>query len=93
MCCAQSCPTLCDPLDCRPLASSVHGDTSGKNPGEGCRDSSKGPPQAGVRPQVSRVVGGFFTVWTTREAPEGFLLFNTYLKGKQYRKDSIVEND
>ena len=28
LCCAkllQSCPTLCDPIDCSPLASSVHG--------------------------------------------------------------------
>ena len=23
--CAHSCPTLCDPLDCSPLGSSVHG--------------------------------------------------------------------
>ena len=24
-CCAQSCPTLCDPMDCTPPGSSVHG--------------------------------------------------------------------
>ena len=33
---AQSCPTLCDPMDCSPPGSSVHGDTSGKNTGVGC---------------------------------------------------------
>ena len=32
----QSCPTLCDPLDCSPPESSVHGDFSGKNTGVGC---------------------------------------------------------
>ena len=33
---AQSCPTLCDPMDCSPPGSSVHGDSPGKNTGEGC---------------------------------------------------------
>ena len=36
MCCVlslvtQLCPTLCDPMDCSPLGSSVHGDSPGKN--------------------------------------------------------------
>ena len=30
------CPTLCDPLDCSPPGSSVHGDSPGKNTGVGC---------------------------------------------------------
>ena len=33
---AQSCPTLCDPMDCSPPGSSVHGDSPGKNTGVGC---------------------------------------------------------
>ena len=33
---AQSCPILCDPVDCRPPGSSVHGDSPGKNTGVGC---------------------------------------------------------
>ena len=32
----QSCLTLCDPIDCSPLGSSVHGDLPGKNTGVGC---------------------------------------------------------
>ena len=32
----QSCLTLCDPLDCSPPGSSVHGDSPGKNTGECC---------------------------------------------------------
>ena len=32
----QSCPTLCNPMDCSPLDSSVHGDSPGKNTGVGC---------------------------------------------------------
>ena len=30
---AQSCPTLCDPMDCTPPGSSVHGDSPGKHTG------------------------------------------------------------
>ena len=30
---AQSCPNLCDPIDCSPSGSSVHGDSPGKNTG------------------------------------------------------------
>ena len=33
---AQSCPTLCDPVDCSLSGSSVHGDSPGKNTGVGC---------------------------------------------------------
>ena len=33
---AQSCPTLCDPINCSLSGSSVHGDSPGKNPGVGC---------------------------------------------------------
>ena len=37
-CClgTRSCPTLCDPMDCSPPGSSVHGDPPGKNTGVGC---------------------------------------------------------
>ena len=33
---AQSCPTVCNPIDCSPPGSSVHGDSLGKNTGVGC---------------------------------------------------------
>ena len=42
LCCAvlclvpQSCRTLCDPMDCSPLGSSVHGDSPGKNTRVSC---------------------------------------------------------
>ena len=32
----QSCPTVCDPMDCSLPGSSVHGDSPGKNAGAGC---------------------------------------------------------
>ena len=33
---AQPCLTLCNPMDCSPLGSSVHGNSPGKNPGVAC---------------------------------------------------------
>jgi len=33
---AQLCLTLCDPMNCSPPGSSVHGDSPGKNIGVGC---------------------------------------------------------
>ena len=33
---AQLCLTLCDPMNCSPLSSSVHGDSPGKNTGVDC---------------------------------------------------------
>jgi len=33
---AQLCPTLCDPINCSPPGSSVHGNSPGKNTGVGC---------------------------------------------------------
>ena len=32
----QSCPTFCNPMDCSPPGSSVHGDSPHKNTGVGC---------------------------------------------------------
>ena len=41
LCCAsvtQSCPTLCDPVDCSPPGTSIHRDFPGKNTRVGCHD-------------------------------------------------------
>ena len=34
---AQSCPALCDPTECSPPGSSLHGDSPGQNTGVGCQ--------------------------------------------------------
>ena len=39
---AQSCPALCEPMDCSPPGSSVHGDSPGKNTGVGCHPLLQG---------------------------------------------------
>ena len=67
---AQSCLTLCDPLDCSPPCPSVHGDSPGKNTGVGCMPSSRGSSQPKDLTQVSCTTGRFFTIWATRGAQE-----------------------
>ena len=46
---AQLCLTLCDPMDCSPPGTSVHGDFPGKNSGVGCHALLQGNlPSPGV---------------------------------------------
>ena len=52
---AQSCLTLCDPMDCSPSGSSVHGDSPGKNTGVGCHALLQGIfPTQGLNPRLMR---------------------------------------
>ena len=47
----QPCLTLCDPMDCSPPGSSVHGDSPGKTAGEGRHDPPPGDlPDPGMEP-------------------------------------------
>ena len=47
----QSCPTLCDPMDCRPPGTSVHADSPGKSTGAGCHALLQGIfPTQGLNP-------------------------------------------
>ena len=49
---AQSCPTLCNTMDCSPPGSSVHGYSPGKNPGAGCHALLPGDlPNPGIEPR------------------------------------------
>ena len=65
---AQSCPTLCDSIDCSPPGSSVHGDSPGKKTGVECHSLLQGPSQPKDWTQISCIASEFFTIWTTREA-------------------------
>ena len=61
---AQSCPIPWEPMDSSLPGSSAHGDSPGKNTEVGSLSLLQG-----IFPtQVSRIVGRFFTVWTTSEA-------------------------
>ena len=81
---AQSCPTLCDPMDCSPAGSFVHGILQARILDWIAFPFSRGSPQPGDRTQVSRIASGFFTMWATREAqikkqlglPRGDIILN-----------------
>ena len=62
----QSCPTLCDFVDCSPPGSSVHGILQARIL-EWVAISFKGSFQPREGTQVSSTAGRFFTVWATRE--------------------------
>ena len=64
----QSCLTLCDPMDCSPPSSSVHGILQARILEWVAISFSRGSLQPRDRTQVSHIAGGFFTVWATKEA-------------------------
>ena len=64
----QSCTTLCDPIDCSPPGSSVHGILQAGIPEWVARPVSRGSSQCRDQTWVSCIAGRFFTVWATKEA-------------------------
>ena len=60
---AQSCPTLCDPMDCSLPGSSVHGILQAIVLEWIAISFSKGSSQPRDRTQVSRIVDTHFTIW------------------------------
>ena len=65
---AQSCPTLCYPMDCSPPGSSVHGILQARILEWVAISFSRGSSQPGDRTQVSRIAGRRFT-----SEPPGFV--------------------
>ena len=65
---AQSCPTLCDPMDCSPPGSSVHGILQARILEWVAILFSRGSSQPRDRTQVSRIAGRCFSLWATRES-------------------------
>ena len=64
---AQSCPTLCDPVDCSLPGSSAHGIFQARILEWVAISFSRGSSPPRDQTQVSRTVGRYFTVWATRE--------------------------
>ena len=76
----QSCPTLCDPMDCSPPGSSIHGILQARILKWVAIPFSKGPSQPRDWTQVSRIAGGPFT----SEPPE-----KPYMKLKKNLKATL----
>ena len=64
----QSCPTLCDPVDCSPPGSSVHRILQARILEWVAISFSRGSSWPRDWTRVSRTGGGFFNLWATREA-------------------------
>ena len=71
--CAQSCPTLCDPVDWDLPGSSVHEIFQARILERIAIYSSSRYSWSRDQTQVSCIAGRFFTTWAIREAP--FILF------------------
>ena len=65
---AQSYLTICNPMDCSPPGSSVHGMLRARIQEWVAIPVSSGSSQLRDRTEVSCTADRFFTVWTTREA-------------------------
>ena len=65
----QSCPTLCDPMDCSLSGSSVHGIFQARVLEWIAISFSRGSSWPMNQTQISRTAGRCFTIWATREAP------------------------
>ena len=64
---AQTCPTLCDPMDCSPPGSSIHGIFQDKNTGVGCHILLQGillTQGLNLGPTTLQVDS---TIWATKE--------------------------
>ena len=77
---AQSCPTLCDPMDCSLPGSSIHGIFQARVLEWVAISFSRGSSQPRDQIWVSRTAGRRFTIWATTEDKNNFIwwsIFNT----------------
>ena len=65
----QSCPTLCDPMDCNPPGSSVHGILQARIFEWVAITFSRGSTWSKVWTWVSHITDRFCTVWVTKLSP------------------------
>ena len=63
---AQSCLTLCDPMDCSPPGSSVHGIFQARIPEQVAVPFFRGSSQSRDWTHVTHIVGRFLTIWATK---------------------------
>ena len=64
----QSCPTLCNPMDCSLPGSSLHGILQARVLKWVASSFSRGSSQPRDQTPVSRIPGRYFNLWATREA-------------------------
>ena len=88
---AQSCPTLCDPVDCSLPGFSVHGILQARILEWVTISFSRGSSQPRDWTQVSCIGGRCFNLWATREAHTQKLYSNTYTQNFIYSSHRFTE--
>ena len=73
---SQSCPTLCDPMDCSLPGSSVHGVSKARILEWIAISSSRGSSHPGIKPRSSEWAGSFFT---TKLPGKPIYLYSLYI--------------
>ena len=86
---AQSCPTLCDPMDCSLPGSSVLGIFQAIVLDWVAISFPRGPSHPRDRTQVSGIAGGFFTICASREAD--FLEWDIGSANKAFKRLNTCE--
>ena len=71
---AQTCPTLCNPMDCSLSGSSIHGILQAGILEWVAIPFSRGSSQPRDQTWISFITGRFFTIWATREAQFSWIL-------------------
>ena len=91
---AQSCPTLCDPMDCSPPGSSVHEIFQARILEWVAISFSRGSSQPRDWTWVSCTAGRFFTNWATREAMymKSIVLIIIAKSWKQHNVHQLMNN-
>ena len=90
--CAQSCLTLCNPIDCSLPGSSVHRILEARILEWVAMPSSRESSPPRDQTQVSCTAGGFFTIWATTEAPCFHLIYIHKTYPKLMKKKFLGEN-
>ena len=88
---AQSCTTLCDPMDCSPPGSSAHGIFQARLLEWVAISFSRGSSQPRDRTRVSRTAGKRFTIWATRDFC--ILLYKTAILLNVCKQHGILEKE
>ena len=78
---SQLSPTLCNPKDCSPPGSPVHGDSQARILQWISVPSSRGSSQPRDQTQASHIAGRFFTIWVIWEAQEYWVGSISLLQG------------
>ena len=73
----KSCPTICDPMNCSPPGSSIHGTVQARILEWVAISFSRGSSWPRDRTLVSRIGGRCFNLWATREAIQCKLYVNS----------------